>query len=211
MKRIGIAVLALAWAASLAAADKPHGIMNLKQADVKIDGKVKPGEYPSHFIDSYTGIGVSWVSDGKLLYAALESPGSGWVAIGFGNTKVRGTSMIIGYSDGAGGAVDEHMGSWLSTHKSVEKPKLADFATSMGSRGTIIEFSIPLELSNGQVIVPGQPMPFVLAYNEKKVSFRGRPTKKAALTLVLGKPEQTGAGAAPVATPDSAKSDSIKK
>ena len=191
MKNIGITMLAACLLAlPLAAQEKPHGIPNLSQVNVAVDGQVKPGEYPTHFVNSQTGIGVSWVSDGKLLYVALESPAKGWVAIGFGAQKVRGTSMFIGFNDGKGGRVDEHMGSWVSTHRPVDKPKLVDFATTLGAKGVIIEFSVPLELSNGQVIAPGQPMPFVLSYHAKKVSFKGRPTKKATATLVLGKPEK---------------------
>jgi hypothetical protein len=191
MEKLGAPMLAVCLLAlPLAAQDKSHGIPNLSQVNVAIDGQVKPGEYPTRFVNSQTGIGVSWVSDGTLLYLALESPAKGWVAIGFGAQKVRGTSMFIGYNDGKGGRVDEHMGSWVSTHRPVDKPKLVDFATSLGAKGVIVEFSIPLELSNGQVIAPGQPMPFVLSYHKSHINFKGRPTKKVTSTLVLGKPEK---------------------
>lgn len=194
-----ILLLALTAAAPLAAqaqkADapqgKPHGIPNLSQVSVIIDGKASEGEYPTRFVNSQTGIAVSWVSDGKLLYCALESPAKGWVAIGFGAHKVRGTSMFIGYHDESGGRVDEHEGTWVSTHRPIDRPRLVDFKTSAGPKGTVIEFSTPLELSNGQVIAPGQPMSFVLAYHAKKVSFKGRPTKKANAVLMLGRPEKS--------------------
>ncbi|MDI6740287.1 MAG: hypothetical protein QME74_07975, partial [Candidatus Edwardsbacteria bacterium] len=175
--------------------DKPHGILNLKKVDVRIDGKISPNEYPTHFVEPKTGIGVDWVSDGKLLYVALENPGPGWVAVAFGSSKIRGTAMFIGYHDGAGGKVDEHSGFFFSTHMPVEKPKVVDFSTGKTAKGAIVEFSIPLELSNGQVIAPGMPMPFVVALNSRKQdSFRGRPTKKAAATLLLAKPEKSKAG-----------------
>ncbi|GEM_PF-1111896 len=172
------------------AQNKPHGIPNLSQVSVVIDGKASEGEYPTRFVNSQTGIAVSWVSDGKLLYCALESPAKGWVAIGFGAHKVRGTSMIIGYHNDKGGGVDEHEGTWVSTHRPVDRPRLVDFKTAAGPKGTCIEFAMPLELSNGQVIAPMQPMPFVLAYHKSKVSFKGRPTKKAAGVLMLGRPEK---------------------
>jgi hypothetical protein len=195
MKKATVLLFLITMAgAALAAGDKPHGIVNLKKTDVIIDGKVSEGEYPTHFVDSYTGIGVSWVSDGKLLYAALESPHKGWVAISFGNEKIRGSSMIIGYHDPSGRRVDEHMGSWVSTHKAIDKPTLADFKTSKTNSGIIVEFAMPLTLSNGQVIVPGQPMPFMLAYHKSKTSFKGRPSRKSLGALILGKPEQEGQG-----------------
>ena len=175
-------------------AQKPHGIANLKSVDVRIDGKVTDGEYPTHFTDSYTGIGVSWVSDGKLLYVALESPHKGWAAISFGEQKIRGSSMIIAYHDPSGRRVDEHMGSWVSTHKAIEKPKLVDFKTAKTNSGMIVEFSMPLALSNGQAIVPGQPMPYVLAYHKSKTSFKGRPSRKSSGMLILGRAEQEGQG-----------------
>lgn len=189
------------------AGEKPHGIVSLKTVDVIIDGKVAEGEYPTHFTDSYTGIGVNWVSDGKLLYVALESPHKGWVAISFGNEKIRGSSMIIAYHDPSGRRVDEHMGSWVSTHKAIEKPKLVDFRTARTNSGMIVEFSMPLALSNGQAIVPGQPMPFMLAYHKTKTSFKGRPSRKSLSSLILGKPEQEGQGEPEPAAP----ADTTKK
>jgi hypothetical protein len=193
MKRTAcLLALLLCTALSLVAQTKPHGIVNLKKADVMIDGRITEGEYPTHFTDPYTGIGVSWVSDGKLLYVALESPHRGWVAISFGEHKIRGSSMIIAYHDPSGRRVDEHMGNWASTHQAIDKPRLVDFRTAKTNSGIIVEFSLPLALSNGQAIVPGQPMPFMLAYNKDKPSFKGRPSRKSAGMLVLGKPEQAG-------------------
>jgi len=206
MKKTLLASLLVLLAVS-AFAQKPHGIVNLKKADVIIDGKVTDGEYPTHFTDSYTGIGVNWVSDGKLLYVALESPHQGWVSISFGEHKIRGSAMIIAYHDPSGRRVDEHMGNWVSTHQAIEKPKLVDFKTAKTNSGMIVEFSLPLALSNGQAIVPGQPMPFVLAYHKSKTSFKGRPSRKSAGMLVLGKPEQEGQGepGEPAAPPDTTK------
>jgi hypothetical protein len=182
---LGLSLSAFCWAQS-----KPHGILNLTTVNVKIDGQVEADEYPTNFVDSQTGVGVSWVSDGKLLYVALQSPAQGWVAIAFGNSKIRGTAMFIGYHKPGGGRVDEHGGSWVSTHKPIDKPLLVNFATGANSTGAVIEFAMPLTLSNGQVIVPGQPMSYVLAYHKKKTSFKGRPSKKSPGILLLGKPER---------------------
>ncbi|MBI5806128.1 hypothetical protein HZA73_08790 [candidate division TA06 bacterium] len=206
MKKILLASVLVLLAVS-AFAQKPHGIVNLKTVDVIIDGKVTEGEYPTHYTDSYTGIGVSWVSDGKLLYVALESPHKGWAAISFGEHKIRGSAMIIAYHDPSGRRVDEHMGSWVSTHKAIEKPKLVDFKTAKTNSGMIVEFSMPLALSNGQAIVPGQPMPFVLAYHKSKTSFKGRPSRKSSGMLVLGRAEQEGQGEPETAAP----ADTTKK
>lgn len=201
MKKTAILLLVISLASVCRAQEKPHGILNLNTVSVKIDGKVDAAEYPTNFTDSKTGIAVSWVSDGKLLYVALQSPSSGWVAIAFGNHKIRGTSMFIGYHTASGGRVDEHTGSWISTHRPVDKPSLVNFATSSNSKGTLIEFSIPLQLSNGQVIVPGQPMSYVLAYHKKKTSFKGRPSKKNTGMLLLGKPEKSEEMPVPTAVP----------
>lgn len=176
------------------AKDKPHGILNLARVDVRIDGRVSANEYPTRFIEPRTGIGVNWVSDGTLLYVALENPGPGWVAVAFGGSKIRGTAMFIGYPDDAGGKVDEHSGFFFSNHMPVAKPRVVDFSASRTASGSLVEFSIPLALSNGQTIAPGVPMPFVVALNSrKKDSFRGRPTKKATATLLLAKPEKSRA------------------
>jgi hypothetical protein len=207
MKKLVLISLGLLSASFCWAQSKPHGILNLNTVSVKVDGQVGPEEYPTNFVDSQTGIGVSWVSDGRLLYVALQSPARGWVAIAFGNSKIRGTSMVIGYHKPGGGRVDEHVGSWVSTHKPIDKPSLVNFATGSNPTGTVIEFAMPLSLSNGQVIVPGQPMSYVLAYHSKKTSFKGRPSKKNTGTLLLGKPER--ADEMPLQT--SSPTDTIKK
>lgn len=190
MKRLFLALmfLGLAWPGQ--AQVRPHGIPNLSVVGVTIDGQLAEGEYPAAFTDAKTGIKVGWVSDGKLLYLALQSPHPGWVAIAFGNSKIRGSSMFIGYHLPGGGRVDEHTGSWVSTHRPIDKPSLTNFATGSTGKGTVIEFAMPLALTNGQVIVPGQPMPFVLACHKTKTSFKGRPSIKGAASLVLGKPER---------------------
>ncbi len=190
MKRLLLVLAALGLAGPGLAQVKTHGIPNLSSVEVKMDGKLSEGEYPAVFTDSKTGIRVGWVSDGQLLYLALQSPHPGWVAIAFGNSKIRGSSMFIGYHLSGGGRVDEHTGSWVSTHRPIDKPSLINFATGSAGKGTVIEFAMPLTLSNGQVIVPGQPMPFVLACHKTKTSFKGRPSIKSSASLVLGKPER---------------------
>jgi hypothetical protein len=209
MRKLILASICICMASFGWAQSKPHGILNLTTVNVKIDGKVDADEYPTNFVDSKTGIGVSWVSDGKLLYVALQSPAPGWVAIAFGNSKIRGTSMFIGYHKPGGGRVDEHVGSWVSTHRPIDKPSLVNFATGSNDKGTVIEFVMPLTLSNGQVIVPGQPMQYVVAYHKKKTSFKGRPSIKNTGTLLLGKPERADeAPARTIQPPDTtAKAD----
>jgi hypothetical protein len=200
MKRLSLLAAAILLAWPCLAQSRHHGILNLSAVGVKIDGQLGEGEYPTVFSDPKTGIRVGWVSDGKLLYVALQSPHPGWVAIAFGNSKIRGSSMFIGYHLPGGGRVDEHTGSWVSTHRPIDKPSLTAFATGSIGKGTVIEFALPLELSNGQVIAPGQPMPYVLACHKTKTSFKGRPSVKSSSTLLLGKPERAHdipAGAAP--------------
>lgn len=211
MKKLVLVSLSLLLASFCWAQSKPHGILNLNTVNVKIDGQVEAGEYPTNFVDSPTGIGVSWVSDGKLLYVALQSPAQGWVAIAFGNSKIRGTAMFIGYHKPGGGRVDEHEGSWVSTHKPIDKPSLVNFATGSNPTGTVIEFAMPLTLSNGQVIVPGQPMSYVLAYHKKKTSFKGRPSKKSTGTLLLGKPERADEIPAQTSQPTDTVTNTDKK
>jgi hypothetical protein len=48
----------------------------------EIDGTVGADEYPHAKTQSTTGIKVSWANTEDTLYIALESSGSGWVAIG---------------------------------------------------------------------------------------------------------------------------------
>jgi len=163
----------------------PHSLPLSTNAKSAIDGQVAAGEYATTFTDSRTGITVSWQADAQNLYVGLRSPGKGWIAIGFGATGMKGASMVVGYVNKAGQWIaEEQMGKAFYRHSTVENPKLIAGSADLKNGKTVLEFALPLALSNGQTIQPGKPMPFVLAFHKTKTKL-SKHSRKASAQLVL--------------------------
>ena len=63
----------------------------------EIDGRIVEREYRNAFLDAATGMSVYWQNDDETLYVGLESPGTGWLAIGFGPQRMmQGANILIG-------------------------------------------------------------------------------------------------------------------
>jgi hypothetical protein len=165
-------------------------IYSLPQCDScgsTVDGKIDKQEYQNYFTDPATGIMVFWQADSFNLQAALKSPGSGWLAIGLGSEKMNGADMVICFKDQDGKwQVEEHLGKAFFRHAPVEKPKLAAGKAATAEGRTILEFIMPLKLSNGQKIEPGKNFPFLLAYHKDRVKF-SKHTKKSSNVLIMSR------------------------
>jgi hypothetical protein len=165
--------------------EKPYILPQIDSCASIVDGKVASGEYRSSFTDPATGIAVHWQADSANIHAALESPGSGWLAIGLGSDKMNGADMIICLKNGMDEwLVEEHLGKAFFRHSVVEKPKLISAKAKTKDGKTILEFIFPLKLSNGMEIIPGKQIPFILAYYKDKGKF-SKHTKKSSGILVL--------------------------
>lgn len=177
------------WAAlagpGQAADEAPYRVTLTAGSKPQIDGRVTAGEYAGSFTEPKTGIKVSWQSDGQVLDAALESPSNGWVAVGLGARGMNSSTMIIGFTDPQGQwQVEEHLGRSLYRHKKVDQPRLLKAVARPVEGRTVLEFTLPLSLSNGRTIEPGKPMPFVLSMHKSK-SKMSKHSKTASLVLEL--------------------------
>jgi hypothetical protein len=180
----GLIILALsvpAWAGPA----QPWQVPLVKKATVVIDGAATPDEYPATFTDPKTGITVWWQADSANIYAALKSPGRGWLAIGLGADGMSGAAMVIAYQTDQGQwTVEEQLGKPFFKHVRVEQTKLISGKATLAEGRTAMEFALPRRLNNGQTIADGQPMPFILAYHKDK-STLSKHSKKMSGTLVL--------------------------
>jgi len=195
MKRLLLCAL-VCWATlpdpSQAADEAPYRLPLVKGPKPRMDGQVTSGEYAGSYTEPRTGIKVSWQSDGQTLYAALESPSKGWVALGLGARGMNSSTMVIGFTDPQGQwQVEEHLGRSLYRHKKADQPRLLEAVAQAVAGRTVLEFALPLSLSNGRTIEPGTPMPFVLSMHKSK-SKMSKHSKAASLLLELapepGKP-----------------------
>ena len=154
-------------------------------SSVTIDGKVNDGEYAATYADGKTGITVCWQTDSLNLYCALQSPGQGWLSIGFGSPGMNGADMIIAFIDDKGKwTVEEHEGKSFFRHSKYKNSKLINAKAGLINGKTVMEFCLPLKLSNGQEISFNQPLPFILAYHQSKTSL-SKHSKKSSGLLVL--------------------------
>jgi hypothetical protein len=157
----------------IAAADNPPAIPLPQRTGAApvVDGRIATNEYAYTFQDAKTGIRVSWQADQERIYVGLVSPAKGWVAMGFGHAGMWGTTMVIGYVNPEGKwTVQEQMGKIFYGHGKVNKPKLTSGVAGIQDGHTVMEFSLPLALSNGKTIQAGQSMPFVLAGHDSKTT-----------------------------------------
>jgi hypothetical protein len=163
----------------------PHVVPLTNKAKPTLDGSVATGEYAASFTDAKTGVTVSWQADGQNLYVGLQSPGSGWIAAGFGKKGMRGSSMVIGSADESSQwTVREDLGKAFYRHGPVEKPKLVGGKVGLKDGKTVMEFVLPLALSSGRTIEPGKPVPFTLALHSTKPRL-SKHSKKMSAQLLL--------------------------
>ena len=172
--------------AGVARASEPaHRLPLVAKTTSMIDGRVAPGEYAGGFSDAKTGIQVSWEADGENLHVALQSALKGWVAIGFGTGGMRGACMVIAFVDKQGRwIVEEQRGKALYRHSKVEHPTLGAGVAGQIDGKTVMEFSLPLILSNGKTITASEPMPFILACHKSKTKL-SKHSKATSASLVL--------------------------
>jgi hypothetical protein len=150
-----------------------------------IDGMIGDKEYTASYTDPKTGITISWQADSAALFCALRSPGAGWLAIGFGSTGMNGAAIVFASTDSAGRwAVEEHAGKAFFRHARVEQPKLIAGKAGLAGGKTVMEFALPLALSNGKVISAASAQPFILAFHNDKTTF-SKHTKKSGGSMIL--------------------------
>jgi hypothetical protein len=155
------------------------------RSEAKIDGVIAKGEYQAYFTDAKTGITVYWQADSASLYCALQSPGQGWLSIGFGSGGMNGAVMIIAHKTSGGEwAAEEHLGKAFFRHARAEKPKLIAARAGIIDGHTTMEFCLPLSLSNGKTLNSAGELPYILAYHQDK-SQLSKHSKKSSGLLVL--------------------------
>jgi len=183
---ITIILLALTAAGvALAGEPPPHKVPVVLAGAPAIDGTIGAKEYAASFTDPGTGIVVNWQADSAVLSCALQSPGQGWLAIGFGSDGMSGADMAIAYADTAGKwIVEEQMGKSFFRHGRVDKPILIAGKAGLAGGKTMMEFAIPLALTNGKIISAATPLPFILAYHKDKTTF-SKHTKKSSGLMIL--------------------------
>ncbi len=122
----------------------------ISEAEPTIDGIITPGEYPHEFTHPVTDVTIHWFNDAEEIYIGLESPGTGWVAIGFDPVAfMRGANLIFCYVIDGEPFVSDQYGSGSFAHLpdtgSGGTEDVTEYAGVETSGGTVFEFRMPLD------------------------------------------------------------------
>jgi len=143
-------VLTALLAVSLGAPRRLLSLLGPAHAPHQLDGKITPGEYRFDWTDEASKLHFAWSIVGDRLLGAIQSPDTGWVAVGFGGAGplMFGADIIIGSVGPNGVLVQDH----YADSPTGQEPDTAlggtnDILASAGletPEGTTIEFERPL-------------------------------------------------------------------
>lgn len=125
------------------------------------DGRVGPGEYTFTSVRKDMTVHLSLSGDGRILYAALEAPTTGWAAVGLGSLRMNGAFLVLGYDAGGVPSIREDTGSG---HRHTPNPNrvLTAQAVREASGRTVLEFALP-----SAPYAAGSSLKLILAYGRR--------------------------------------------
>ncbi|HPE88722.1 MAG TPA: DOMON domain-containing protein [Spirochaetia bacterium] len=138
MKRIVVVIVSLIAAASVASAQE----LARSSTAPTVDGVAAAGEYLTWLERSDIRVGLSLSADGSTLYAAVDAPTAGWVAVGLGSLRMDGAYFVLAYVDAGGAFVSEETGYGRSHRPNADKRLKAQAVREANGR-TTLEFAVP--------------------------------------------------------------------
>jgi hypothetical protein len=161
-----------------------YGLPGLPQPPYS-DGEIAAGEYPRRV--EAAGVEFSFRNGTLLLFGALRSPGTGWVAVGFDpEQRMRGANIVFAWVDGSGATVEDHYGSGPTSHGRDEHPHVFLAAGAEAEGETIVEFVIPLASGDPEDkdLQRKRSYTVILAYHRSHDGFRYHTARgRAEITL----------------------------
>ena len=152
------------------------------------DGQILDGEYARSAQDRATGVTLYWRNGLVVLFAALESPGTGWVSAGFDpERRMQGANYIIAAVPPAGLVIEDHFGSGPTSHRRDLREDILRAEGAVSAGRTVVEFVIPLDSLDAEdkPLVPGQTYTVLLAYHRSSTSLSAIHTARGAVQMTL--------------------------
>ncbi|MFQ5979292.1 MAG: DOMON domain-containing protein [Candidatus Heimdallarchaeota archaeon] len=160
----------------------PTSPKNLSQIDatipktndsrVIIDGTITSSEYNESYMAAAgeTTVQVHWEHNGVNLSIGLVSPGTGWVAMGFGE-QMDGANLILGGIRGITAYCTDQVGSGHTHTNDTDQGgsyNTIAFAASENDTNTILEFIFPLNPGDSldPVLLENSSYPMFFAYQD---------------------------------------------
>ncbi len=153
-----------------------------------IDGVISEGEYSHHMFDPSTGMTTYWANSATTLVIGLESPGAGWLSIGFApERQMEGANILIAAIDGEALTIEDHYGNSPTSHRKDAVSHIIEAAGSETGSQSTLEFRIPLDSGDGQdkPLLPGTEVVIILAYHSSNDNLTIRHTKRSTSSLLL--------------------------
>jgi len=154
------------------------------------DGQITSGEYPRSVRDEASGVELSWRNGLTVLFAALRSPGTGWISAGFDPVnRMQGANYILGAVLEGGLVVEDHFGTGPVSHRRDSRDDILWAGGNDACCPAIIEFVIPLDSGDPEdkPLVPGQTYAVLLAYHRSAKGFTVTHTARGSVQMTLEK------------------------
>ncbi|GAB4309101.1 MAG: hypothetical protein Kow0097_09990 [Candidatus Bipolaricaulota bacterium] len=152
------------------------------------DGAIGDGEYRQSAEDPRSGATLFWRNGLVVLFAALRSPGTGWVSAGFDPVnRMQGANYIIAAVTPAGIAIEDHFGTGTTSHRRDARDDVLRAAGTVSGGQTVVEFVIPLDSDDPEdkSLVPGKAYTVLLAYHRSSTSFTAIHTARGSIQMEL--------------------------
>jgi PKD repeat protein len=167
-------------------------MVTIAEAAPTIDGVIDTGEYSHEFTHSVTGVTIHWYNDAEEIYIGLESPGTGWVAIGFDPVAfMRGANFIFCYVDDGEAFVSDQYGSGSFSHLpdtgSEGTEDITEYAGVETGEGTVFEFKMLLDTGDeyDNPLSPGGTHTVLNSVQMTSDSLTAKHTRKGSFTITL--------------------------
>lgn len=139
-----------------------------------VDGRIVEGEYRRSAQDKGSGVTLSWRNGLVVLFAAVRSPGTGWLAAGFDPlSRMQGANFIIAALTADGLVIEDHFGIGPTSHRRDARSDVLRAAGTTAAGHTIVEFVIPLDSGDAEdkPLIPGRTYTVLLSYHRTSTSF----------------------------------------
>ncbi|MFW5873728.1 MAG: DOMON domain-containing protein [Bacillota bacterium] len=119
------------------------------------------------------------------LHMMLESPGSGWLSIGFDASDRMNEAKIIiaGFDEDNNFQLEEHIGTSATSHEPIEETYITESTGEREEESSIAEFIIPLDEDSRYNIEQGEAQEVIIAFHSSSDGFMQRHSQRDSVEI----------------------------
>ncbi len=123
--------------------------------------------------------------DTDELHMMLESPGSGWLSIGFDATNRMNEAKIIiaGFNEDNNFQLEEHIGTSATSHEPITETYITESTGQREEDSSIAEFIIPLGEDSRYNIEQGEVHEVIIAFHSSSDGFMQRHSQRDSVEI----------------------------